>query len=101
MLAETRQDLEAHFKALLLLPEAGLVQELIERLEEASQSEGGEAPGERELLGLLRAVQSEIKRIDKSRPEAWKKVTEMIEARRSDAPTHSIGELDPANKQPI
>jgi hypothetical protein len=101
VLAETREDLEAHFKALLLLPEAGLVQELIERLEEASQSEGGEAPGERELLGLLRAVQSEIKRIDKSRPEAWKKVTEMIEARRSDAPTHSIGELDPANKQPI
>jgi len=101
VLTATREDLDRHFKALLLLPETGLLQELIERLEEASQSDGGEAAGEPELLALLRAVQSEIGRIDKSRPEAWKTVTEMIEARRSDAPTHTIRELDPANKQPI
>jgi len=101
LLAAMREHLEAQIKALLLLPETGLLQELTERLEEASQSDGGEAPGERELLAILRAVQSEIRRIDKSRPEAWKKVAEMIEARRSDAPAHTIRELDPANKQPI
>ena len=100
-LAASRQDLDRQFKALLLLPESGLLGELIERLEEAGQSDGGQAPGEGELLQLLRAVQGEIGRIDKSRPEAWKKVAEMIEARRSDAPTHTIRELDPANKQPI
>src|SRR5262245_34728459 len=100
-LAASRQDLDRQFKALLLLPESGLLGELIERLEEAGQSDGGQAPGEGELLQLLRAVQGEIGRIDKSRPEAWKKVAEMIEARRSDAPTHTIRELDPANKRPI
>jgi hypothetical protein len=100
-LAASRQDLDRQLKALLLLPESGLLGELIERLEEAGQSDGGQAPGEGELLQLLRAVQGEIGRIDKSRPEAWKKVAEMIEARRSDAPTHTIRELDPANKQPI
>jgi hypothetical protein len=101
MLEEVAEDLERAFKALLLLPEAGLLQELIERLEEAAQSDGGQAPGEQELLGLLRAVQAEIGRIDKSRPEAWKTVLEMIQHRRSQAPTHTIRELDPANKQPI
>jgi hypothetical protein len=101
VLEEVAADLERAFKALLLLPEAGLLQELIEHLEEASQSDGGQAPGEQELLGLLRAVQAEIGRIDKSRPEAWKTVLDMIEERRSDAPTHTIRELDPANKQPI
>ena len=100
-LASCRQDLERQFKALLLLPESGLLRELIERLEEAGQSDGGQAPGEAELLALLRAVQGAIDRIDKSRPEAWKQVAEMIETRRSDAPTHSIRELDPANKRPI
>jgi hypothetical protein len=101
LLEEVAEDLERAFKALLLLPEAGLLQELIEHLEEAGQSDGGQAPGEQELLGLLRAVEAEIGRIDKSRPEAWKTVLDMIEERRSDAPTHSIRELDPANKQPI
>ena len=101
LLEEVAEDLERAFKALLLLPEAGLLQELIERLEEAGQSDGGQAPGEQELLGLLRAVEAEIGRIDKSRPEAWKTVLDMIEERRSDAPTHSIRELDPANKRPI
>ena len=101
VLEEVAADLERAFKALLLLPEAGLLQELIERLEDAAQSDGGQAPGEQELLGLLRAVQAEIGRIDKSRPEAWKTVLDMIQNRRSDAPTHTIRELDPANKQPI
>jgi hypothetical protein len=101
MLEEVAEDLERAFKALLLLPEAGLLQELIERLEEAAQSDGGQAPGEQELLCLLRAVQAEIGRIDKSRPEAWKTVLEMIQDRRSEAPTHTIRELDPANKRPI
>src|SRR5262245_36946054 len=101
LLEEVAEDLERAFKALLLLPEAGLLQELIERLEDAAQSDGGQAPGEQELLGLLRAVQAEIGRIDKSRPEGWKTVLNMIKDRRSDAPTHTIRELDPANKQPI
>jgi hypothetical protein len=100
-LEEVAKDLERAFKALLLLPEAGLLQELIERLEEAAQTDAGQAPGEQELLRLLRAVQAEIGRIDKSRPEAWKTVLDMIEDRRSEAPTHTIRELDPANKQPI
>jgi hypothetical protein len=101
LLEEVAEELEATFKALLLLPEAGLLQELIDRLEEAAQADDGQAPGEQELLGLLRAVQSEIKRIDKARPEAWKTVIDMIQQRRSDPPTHTIRELDPANKQPI
>jgi hypothetical protein len=101
LLDEVAEDLETAFKALLLLPEVGIVQDLIERLEEAAQADDGQAPGEQELLVLLRAVHNEIGRIDKSRPEAWKNVADMIENRRADAPTHTIRELDPANKQPI
>jgi hypothetical protein len=101
LLDEVAEELEAAFKALMLLPESAILQELIDRLEEAAQPDDGQAPGEQELLGLLRAVQSEIKRIDKSRPEAWRSVLEMIQDRRSDLPSHSIRELDPANKQPI
>ena len=101
LLDEVAEDLETAFKALLLLPEVGILQDLIERLEEAAQSDDGQAPGEQELLVLLRAVHNEIGRIDKSRPEAWKNVADMIEKRRADAPTHTIRELDPANKQPI
>jgi hypothetical protein len=101
LLEEAAAELTARFKALLLLPEAGILQDLIERLEEPAQVDDGQAPGEQELLGLLRAVQGEIKRIDKSRPEAWKTVLDMIRDRRSEAPSHTIRELDPANKQPI
>ncbi|MFZ0854247.1 MAG: hypothetical protein WAO08_34230, partial [Hyphomicrobiaceae bacterium] len=101
LLDEVAEDLETAFKALLLLPEVGILQDLIERLEEAAQSDDGQAAGEQELLVLLRAVHNEIGRIDKSRPEAWKNVADMIEKRRADAPTHTIRELDPANKQPI
>jgi hypothetical protein len=101
LLEEAAVELNARFKALLLLPEAGILQDMIERLEEAAQTDDGQAPGEQELLGLLRAVQNEIKRIDKSRPEAWKTVLEMIQDRRSEPPSHTIRELDPANKRPI
>src|SRR5262249_15566361 len=101
LLDEVAEELEAAFKALMLLPETGILQELIDRLEEAAQPDDGQAPGEQELLGLLRAVHSEIKRIDKSRPEAWKSVLDMIQDRRSDLPSHSIRELDPAHHQPI
>jgi hypothetical protein len=101
LLDQVAEDLEAAFPALLLLPEVGSLKELIERLEEAAQADDGQAPGEQELLDLLRAVQHEIGRIDKARPEAWRQVAQMLEERRSDPPTHTIRELDPANKQPI
>ncbi|HJZ34308.1 MAG TPA: hypothetical protein VKF35_24545 [Hyphomicrobiaceae bacterium] len=100
-LDEEAQGLKSATKALLLLPETGLLQELIERLEEAARSDGGQATGEAELTGLLRAVQAEIQRIDKSHPEAWKTVADMLADRRSDPPTHTIRELNPANQQPI
>jgi hypothetical protein len=101
LLDEATDDFDMAFKALLLLPEGGILQELIERLEEAAQADDGQAPGEQELLGLLRAVQREIARIDKSHPDAWRNVAAMIRDRRSEPPTHTIRDLDPANEKPI
>src|SRR5262249_20097178 len=100
-LDEEAQGLKSATKALLLVPETGRVKKRIERLEEAARSDGGQATGEAELTGLLRAVQAEIQRIDKPHPEAWKTVADMLADRRSDAPTHTIRELNPANQPPI
>ncbi len=101
ILEETTEDLNNVFEALLLLPETGVLQELINRLEHAAQHDDGLAPGEHELLNLLRAVQNEIKRVDKSQPEAWKHVAHMIQTRGGNGHSQALREADPANKQPI
>jgi hypothetical protein len=101
VLDEAGTDLDRIFKALLLLPETGVIQELINALEDAAQSDDGQRPGEQELLALLRAVQAEIERIDKSRAEAWKHIVHMIETRKSDGQSHTIRDLDTINKRPF
>ena len=45
-------------KPLLLLPESGLIQELIDGLEEPAQHDDGQRPGEQELLLNSSAIQS-------------------------------------------
>ena len=62
-----------------------------------AQHDDGQSPGEQELRDLLSAIRSEIERIDKASPEAWKRVAYMIRMGR--APSHSLSELDPVNKR--
>jgi len=99
LLDEVDGDLQSILRALLLLPEVGLLQELIDRLEEPAQRDDGQSPGEQELRDLLIAIRSEIERIDKASPEAWKRVAHMIQMRKP--PSHSLSELDPVNKRAI
>ena len=101
ILDRVTEDLDHVFKPLLLLPEVGLLPELIKRLEDAAQYDGGHVPGEEQLLSLLRTVDEEIERIDKSRPEGWKRVVQIIQGRRDDNQSQGLREIDPANKQPI
>jgi len=60
LLDEVDGDLQSILRALLLLPEVGLLQELIDRLEEPAQRDDGQSPGEQELRDLLIAIRSEI-----------------------------------------
>jgi len=99
LLDEVDADLQSILRALLLLPEVGLLQELIDRLEEPAQRDDGQSPGEQELRDLLIAIRGEIERIDKASPEAWKRVAHMIQMRKP--PSHSLSELDPINKRAI
>jgi hypothetical protein len=100
MLHEVSADLDLIFKALLLLPETGVVRELVEALEDAAQDADGQRAGEAELHALLRSVQSEIERIDKSRAEAWKHIVHLLETRKSDGQSPTIHDLDTVNKRP-
>jgi hypothetical protein len=97
LLDEVDADVQSILRPLLLLPEAGLIQELIDKLEEPAQHDDGQGRGEQELRDLLIAIRSEIERIDKANPEAWKRVAYMI--RMGKAPSHSLSELDPVNKR--
>jgi hypothetical protein len=99
VLDEVDADLQAILRALLLLPEVGLLQELIDRLEEPAQRDDGQGSGEQELRDLLIAIRSEIERIDKASPEAWKRIAHMIQMRKP--ASHSLSELDPVNKRAI
>jgi hypothetical protein len=99
LLDEVDADLQSILKPLLLLPESGLLQELIERLEDPAQHDDGQGPGEQDLRDLLTAIRNEIERIDKSSPEAWRRVAHIIQMRK--APTQSLSELDPINKRAI
>jgi hypothetical protein len=99
LLDEVDRDLQSILRPLLLLPEVGLLQELIDRLEESAQSDDGQSPGEPELRDLLIAIRSEIERIDKASPEAWRRVAHMIQMRKPSS--HSLSELNPVNKRAI
>ncbi len=101
ILDQVGEDLDSVFRPLLLLPETGVIQELIDGLEDAAQNETGQRPGEHELHALLRAVQGEIERIDKSRPEAWKHIVHLIETREKDGESQTIRDLDTVNKRPF
>jgi hypothetical protein len=95
------EDVDLVFNALLLLPETGVIQELVSALEEAAQADDGQRPGEQELLMLLRTVHAEINRIDKSRAQAWRQIAHMIEARNNEVQDHPIQDLDAVNKRPF
>jgi hypothetical protein len=99
ILDEVDADLQSLLKPLLLLPESGLLQELVEKLEEPAQHDDGQSPGEQELRDLLIAIRSEIDRIDKSSPEAWRRVAHIIQMRK--APAQTLSELSPINKRAI
>jgi len=101
VLDQVADDLDTVFKALLLLPETGVVQELVDGLETAASQDSDPRPGEQELRALLRSVHDEIKRIDKSQPEAWKSIVRLIETGELDSEGQSIRDLDTINKRPF
>ena len=98
MLDDVVAELRGMLKSLLLLPEVGVLPELIEKLEAAAQYEDGTVPGEDKLLELLRALEIEIHRIEKASPDAWMRIAQMLNGR--DAPS-TIRDMSPLNKTPI
>jgi hypothetical protein len=100
VLDQVGNDFDSVFKALLVLPETGVLDDLIERLEAASQ-DSEPLPAEQTLWALLRSVRDEIKRIDKSRAEAWKHIVHLIETGEMDSEGQAIRNLDTINKRPF
>jgi hypothetical protein len=94
-------ELQSLLKGLLLLPEIGVMQGLIERLEDAVQSDSGPQADDEELYRLLRDVQSTIKDFDRSQPENWQYVVQIIQGRAGGPSNYELGAVDPANKRPI
>lgn len=87
-------------KSLLLLPEVGVLPELIEKLERASQYDDDRASSEDELLRRLRELEIAIRYIDKSNPHDWQRITQLIGGQvQGDPPT--IRTMNPLNKTPI
>ena len=100
VLEEVIGDLHKLLRSLLLLPEVGVVREMVERLEQAIEHDNGAAPGEEQLLKRLRALEIAIHQIDKGSADAWRRIAQMISGQgHEDPPT--IGEMNPANNKPI
>jgi len=85
-------------RSFLLLPEAGVLPELIDRLENAADD--GRAAGEDTLLQLLRDLEIAIRHIDKGSPDGWTRIAQMINGEDQDGPA-TIREMNPVNKTPI
>jgi hypothetical protein len=77
-----------------------VLRELIGRLEEAAQFDDGRASGEEDLLHVLRSLEVEIRRIDKSTADGWTRIAHLISGQDQDSPA-TIREMNPVNKSPI
>ena len=97
VLDQVAGQLHGLIRALLLLPEVGVLPQLIEKLQRAVGYEGGPAPGEDELLEKLRSLELGIRHIDRSSPDAWKRVAQMINGR--DAAS-TIRDMNTVNETP-
>lgn len=95
VLDEVMSDLHKMLRALLLLPEVGVVREIVERLEQAN----GTAAGEEQLLEQLRSLEVEIRRIDRSSPDGWMRIAQMISGQDGNGPA-TIREMNPVNDKP-
>jgi hypothetical protein len=100
ILDETATTVDGMLKSLLLLPEVGVLRELIGRLEEAAQFDDGRASGEEDLLHVLRNLEIAIRQIDKSTADGWTRIAHMISGQDHDSPA-TIREMNPVNKSPI
>jgi hypothetical protein len=100
ILEEVVGDLHRQLRSLLLLPEVGVVREMVERLEAVVEHDDGAAPAEERLLEQLRGLEIAIRQIDKSSAGGWMRVAQMINGQGNEDPP-TIREMDPANKTPI
>ncbi len=97
ILHEVVGDLDGMLRALLLLPEVGVLRELIDKLEDAAQSDSSPLPGEEKLLELLRTLEITIRQIDKGSADGWMRIARMIHGQAKDEHL-AIRDLDPINK---
>jgi hypothetical protein len=100
MLDEVAASVDGLLRSFLLLPEVGVVRELIDRLESAAHYDNGRASGEEELLQLLRNLEVAIRQIDKSTADGWTRIAHMINGQDRDGPA-TIRAMNPLNKTPI
>lgn len=76
---ELEREIKGHFHALLLCPKSGILDELIEPLEEAAARDDGLRPSEQPLLDWLRQLKVMLASADLSQPANWRRVQHLIE----------------------
>ena len=76
---ELELEIKDHLDALLLCPKSGVLDELIENLEDAAARDDGLRPAEQPLLDWLRQLQDALASADLSEPADWRRVQTLIE----------------------
>jgi hypothetical protein len=83
-----------------LLPEVGVLRDMVERLEGAIEQDSGATPGEEKLLEQLRNLEIAVRQIDRGSADGWMRIAQMISGQgHEDPPT--IREMNPVNKRMI
>ncbi|HXF55437.1 MAG TPA: hypothetical protein VNK52_15090 [Hyphomicrobiaceae bacterium] len=88
-LAEVVAAVNERIPALMLLPESGVLADLIEQLDEASAGDGGLRPGEDVLRDRLRRLEDDLRSMNAAEGSVWSRIEDSI-ARLSDS-----GPMDP------
>jgi hypothetical protein len=100
VLDEIVEDLNRLLRSLLLLPEVGVLRDMVERLEGAIEQDSGATPGEEKLLEQLRNLEIAVRQIDRGSADGWMRIAQMISGQgHEDPPT--IREMNPVNKRMI
>lgn len=76
---EVEHEIKASLYPLLLCPRSGVLDELIESLEDAAARDDGLRPSEQPLLDWLRQLKEMLASADLSQPEDWRRVQSLIE----------------------
>jgi len=85
LLDEIEDEVQNALPLLVLFPETGLVDYLIDELESAAEPDDGQLPGEQDLLERLRMVRQALRSLDLADASSWRQIGDLL------TPSHTKG----------